>query len=335
MKPKSINFALTYKCNSRCRMCRVWDRKNSLNELSAKQFDDYLFNIPLINENIEHIMYTGGEFCLRPDAFEIVEISFMRLKQLKKALFFSNGLVGERLISFVKDILKSDLDNIVDKGIIISIDGIGKPHDFNRGIAGGYEKSMKTLESLADLSKSTGNFWVSMLATLGPDNCDQAPLLLSKAKELGVGIGFQYIREDAYFCNDQEKLYEFTNEQRKRLLKAFNYIFKEMGGMSALAAIDGLSSRKRRQETCYHIKSGFLLTPRGDIFPCGMLEKKEFFVGNIAEDGFITAWNKKSSNQFIKKMYDVKCFSCPIALSAAEEKESLRYHLKRFISKLI
>lgn len=335
MIPKSINFALTYKCNSRCRMCRVWDRKDSLNELSAEQFDKHLFNIPLIKENIEHIMYTGGEFCLRPDAFDIVNITFKRLKKLKKALFFSNGLAEKQLITFIKNAIESDSGTSVEKGILISIDGIGVPHDSSRGIPGAYERSMSSLESLVDLSNSTGKFWVCMLSTLGPDNCDQAPLLISRAKELGIGVGFQYIREDAYFCNDQQKLYEFSYDEKKRLLKTFKYIFKELGGMSALAAIDGLSSRRKRQEMCYHINSGFLLTPKGDIYPCGMLEKAQFLAGNIVNEGFIHAWDKKSSAQFVKKMYTEKCNSCPIALSAADEKESLRYYFKRAISKLI
>ena len=334
MLPKTVNFPLTYECNSRCRMCRVWDRKDSSNELTALQFEKYLFSVPLYNENVEMISFTGGEFCLKEDALQIIDKAFHYTKKLNQVSFISNGLAEKKLTPLIEEISKLRSGQSVKKSIFISIDGIGKPHDVNRGIPGGYERSKRTLQRIIEINRRDRTFNAGILATIGPDNLDQVSALIAKAKELEIDISFQYYRDDAYFCNEPEKLYEFTEEQRQELVKTFKYIFKKLGRESSLTAIDGLSLRKRKQK-CFHIENGFLLTPKGDVFPCGMLENRMFLAGNIVNGGFDSAWRKKTSKEFITRMNKQKCSSCPIALGSANYRKSLRHYVKRMQAKLL
>ena len=69
LPPKSLIFPITYRCDSRCVMCSIWEKKPrqemSLDELE-RAFSDNLFR------RIQNVNITGGEPTLRKDLSDLV-----------------------------------------------------------------------------------------------------------------------------------------------------------------------------------------------------------------------------------------------------------------------
>ena len=72
--PSRLHIALTYRCNSRCRMCSIWeiyqkDRKMLPKEFTFEEFKKIIDNYPHFHD----IWLTGGEPLLKEDAVKIMQ----------------------------------------------------------------------------------------------------------------------------------------------------------------------------------------------------------------------------------------------------------------------
>lgn len=63
---KDLVIAITYQCNSRCRMCNIW-RKNLLGDLTAEDYNK-------IPPGLSNINITGGEPFLHSELEKIIEL---------------------------------------------------------------------------------------------------------------------------------------------------------------------------------------------------------------------------------------------------------------------
>ena len=148
--PYKLTFSLTYKCNLRCKICRIWEvpyRK----ELDINEVEKIFKGL----RNLSWLDLTGGEITLREDLMEIVKVI---IKNSKKLLIFhisTNGQLPHKIFSVVKNILKKGLLPIVN----ISIDGPRKVNDYLRGKNSAYFNSIETFKMLKTFKK--GFYYIS------------------------------------------------------------------------------------------------------------------------------------------------------------------------------
>lgn len=67
------NFAVTYRCNSKCQNCNLWQKKPE-NELTLSEIDEFFSVNRGIFKDVKSIQLTGGEPFLRSDLPEIAGI---------------------------------------------------------------------------------------------------------------------------------------------------------------------------------------------------------------------------------------------------------------------
>jgi MoaA/NifB/PqqE/SkfB family radical SAM enzyme len=136
---KDAVLAVTYRCNSRCRMCNIWQNEDNSGELAPTDF----INLP---DNLKNLNLSGGEPFMRMDLPEIVKIVKKNNPKIRLTIS-SNGFATEIILAKMKEII------IIDPTITValSLDGIGAAHDEVRGIPGGFEKVMATLHGLKAL----------------------------------------------------------------------------------------------------------------------------------------------------------------------------------------
>ena len=111
IKPRFINWILTYRCDSHCRMCNIWQKyllKPDMvkEELSLAEIKKFLSDNKDFLSEVEHIGLTGGEFFTRPDAVEII-------RAIRE--FLPNAATGPQTNGFAVNRIKRKLKEIVSR----------------------------------------------------------------------------------------------------------------------------------------------------------------------------------------------------------------------------
>jgi len=181
--PNDFVLAITYQCNSRCRMCNIWKRE-PLPDLALAEYQK-------LPDNIKEVNISGGEPFLSSNLLEIIKILIAKNPQVR-IIISSNGFATELVLKKIQEIRKIK----PDIGLGISIDGIGEIHDQIRGIPGGFNKVLATLKGLQDLGIKN----LRIAFTAGDYNILELNKVYNLAKELGVEFSLAAIHNaDNYF----------------------------------------------------------------------------------------------------------------------------------------
>jgi Fe-coproporphyrin III synthase len=253
---KDIVLAVTYRCNSRCRMCNIWQMQDFAGELAVDDFAK-------LPRGLENINLSGGEPFLRMDLPQIVAAIKKQCPRVRIAIS-SNGFATEIILAKMKEIIKLDPQVTV----AISLDGIGAAHEAVRNIPGAYEKAMATLHGLKNLGVKN----LRLAFTIGDYNTDE----LKKVYELSVKEGVEMTiaavhSSDNFFnkTNEIKALPEIT-AQLDWLMK------KELAGWSVkrwlrayfIFGLIKFLQTGQRVLPDYSGQTNCFIDPKGNIYPC-------------------------------------------------------------------
>ncbi len=176
-KPLFAWFSLTDACNLDCKYCFVdaayhppGSTEPIQDPLDTKTVCDIIDNV--YQADTEIVMFAGGEPTLREDLIDIVRYTSTRMS----AAMNTNGYVCDE--SYCSDLAKAGLSQVK-----ISIDGIEKNHDWNRG-----EGSFQRVVDAAKNFKKAGIPKVVLILTLSSLNYDE----LSEVVDLSMGLGVDF-----------------------------------------------------------------------------------------------------------------------------------------------
>ncbi|BCS90667.1 MAG: coenzyme PQQ synthesis protein E [Candidatus Micrarchaeota archaeon] len=149
--PYKLNFAVTYRCQSRCLTCNIWQLKPK-NELSTEEIREIFER----NRFFRWVEITGGEPFLRSDIVDIVK----SIKETQSKLFLinmpTNSLVNKNfIVKSVKQFLELKIPKVV---ITLSLDGYRDLHDKIRGIKGNYDRVIELARELKSIEDSDNRF---------------------------------------------------------------------------------------------------------------------------------------------------------------------------------
>ena len=156
--PAKVTWETTYRCNSRCRHCHIWQVKDHSAELTTEQAERMIRE--LADCGLLQISFTGGETLLRPDIFEMIELaSSLALSTSVNTNGALIGKVGSR-------ILESPLS-----AVYVSLDGAtAETHDRTRGMSGSFDKALEAVRFLSgSRRKNKPRVFVNITATA--ENC--------------------------------------------------------------------------------------------------------------------------------------------------------------------
>lgn len=139
--PKTLNFLVNDVCNSRCKMCMVWNQKRD-KEITAEEFSHVLED-PLFSE-LNYIGVSGGEPTLRedlPDFFQAIT----NKKGIKGTGIITNGLNAGKVIDQINKCAATCKSANLPFNVMVSLDGIGKIHDTVRGRKGAFQNALQVI----------------------------------------------------------------------------------------------------------------------------------------------------------------------------------------------
>lgn len=266
---------VTYRCQSRCRRCRIWKYPTRPEEEFAPGLLQKLPRLSFCN-------ITGGEPFLRDDIGDIVRI--LRTKA-RRTVISTNGLLTEKILAL------AGRDRSL--GIRVSLEGLAGTNDSLRGIPGGFERGLETLRAL----KKMGLKDIGLAVTVSDENFRDLPDLHRLAKGLGLEFATAAVHNSFYFHTEDNALNRGAEAAiafealSAELLKGFRPKTWFRAYFNA-----GLANYVRgapRPLPCGAGRDTFFLDPYGEILPCNGMEKKLWFAsfGNLKDASFDEIWN--------------------------------------------
>ena len=258
MKKSSLTdlvLAVTYRCNSRCQMCNIWQITEH-NEFSAKS----LLNLPA---SLRDINITGGEPFLRLDLFDLIK-NIKIASPRSRLIISTNGFATDLIIEQVKKILPI----MPGLGIAISIDGLAAKHDEIRGIPGGFGQAMNTIKKL----KLLGIKNLKLSFTMGDYNYLELPKVYSLAKELGTEFTIAVVHSSDNYFGKENKI-----ENKNHLITQLDWLIKqELAGLKPknwgrayfAYGLKQLLLTSKRILPDYSGQKNIFIDPTGNVYPC-------------------------------------------------------------------
>lgn len=308
--PYELNLAITYKCNSRCTICKIWKEKSE-NELSLNEIKKIARKIDFIH----WIRLTGGEPFLRKDYVQIVKTLKKNLPNLFILTTPTNGLLAGLIHEKVEEVLE-----FFDKRYVItvSLDGTPKIHDKIRGIKGSWNKAIETYKKLKPLEKENKNFKVFFGYTISPDNVGLFKKSVEEVKKIIPSITpndfhinlFQ--TSGIYYKNLGQKT---SKKYVKGAIKEIKIILKLREKKDLISSIENkyLEIGKDYLKTgkipikCNVFNLSSFIDPFGNVYPCTIFDRK---LGNLRKNNYdlkkilVSEKTKKVREEIIKD-------SCP------------------------
>lgn len=275
-------YEVTDACNSRCKHCNIWKLKPTRNLLTPKEiekvFSDKFFS------DLKYIIITGGEPFIRKDLEDVI-LSIHKVLPNTRMTLSTNGLLPQRVIDIVKNILNYDL--CFDVGV--SLDGIGEIHDSIRGMDGNFEKVDNLLQELSKLRNGKEDkFTVTVAHTLSHLTVDTMMDTARYAKKLNLGFLTQLCEEFSYYDN-------FANVGQSENHKQINAINQLPPSIHNELLIKSLRFNKPVKFRCFSMRTFFLLRSNGDITPC--IRYSNHRVGNVRDSSATEILESQRANE--------------------------------------
>ncbi len=275
--------AVTYRCNSRCSMCGIWQFRTTEEEMRPEEYD----RLP---PTLKDINVSGGEPFLRDDLVDVVRRMARRCPEAK-LIISTNGLEPDRIESVIRELrpLHSRL------GVGVSIDGVGAIHDEIRGVPGAFERATESLERLKLVG--LGNIRVGM--TIGQGNLSQVKATYDLSRSLGVEFTCSLAQNsDHYFMTQENEAVapDVLREELDALIRAELRTFSPKRWFRAYfdRGIYWQATDRGRLLGCGAGRQSFFLDPFGNVYPCNILD---VVMGNIRSASFEEVWNSAQADK--------------------------------------
>lgn len=284
--PILVTLCVTNRCNLRCAYCYEEYYDRNYQEIPKEK----LFQLidELAEMGTKYISINGGEALLRQDIHEIVD----KIRSRRMLCHVStNGVLVKNHLDMLKKV----------DSVAVSLDGIGKANDLNRG-AGTYEKIMAGVEAL---HAAKINFHSHTVLT--KNNRDEVEEILGLAKKYKFRAQFSLLRvEDSpnkHLGQSDEELGVVVRkilDYKRRGYPVFfspetyeNYLNWPLS--STQQVIWDKIPSGFEPIPCYIKRFACHIEANGNVYPCIVLVNK-IKVLNFLEVGFKACWDFLGQN---------------------------------------
>jgi len=314
----NLTISVSYRCNSRCKTCNVWQRPNDDFTL-----EEYEKTFASIGRDAYWFTFSGGEPTLRKDLPEIVEAAY-RHCQPGIINIPTNGIQDQAIPARIERILqvapKSDV--IVN----LSLDGIGEKHDIVRGVKGNFKRAMRTYAGLRALKDRYKNFTLGVHTVISNFNVDdfeqihayvrdqlQPDSFISEIAEerveldtVGMGITPPIERYRPAIEQLQTGIRNAEFHNVSRVTQAFRDRYYDFVKRTLV--------EKRQVIPCLAGVASAQIAPNGDVWTCCIRAES---VGNLRDHDydFRATWTTVKANELRRSIKAGECY-CPLANAA-------------------
>ena len=321
MDPSFLIYQVTVRCNSKCRMCSIWQLEPG-DELSMEEFDG-LVSDPFMR-HLRWVNLTGGEPFLRKDLPDMIGALGRHCPDLEIVAIPTNGFLPERTEEMVRRGLELLEGTDALLSVTVSIDGVGEGHDDIRRIPGGFDKALDTLERLQAIDHPRFETGVeSVITALNVGNIEEIRAFF---KERTDHVNLTPAVVSDYYSNaetfEEARLKEGDVERMLDFLASISE--EEPAYAYYFDKVRDIYLKGKRTFPCLGCYSTVMLGATGDVYPCLMLGGEGWRMGNIRDTPVRDIWCGPGSRKFrvrlAKNPYCEKCTNnCDIMANLKEE----------------
>lgn len=334
--PYKLNFSITNKCNSKCKICNIW-KTNVENELTLDEINRIFKKANFLSWT----GLTGGEPFLRNDLVDIVDIIPRHCKNLFILSMSTNGLLPNIIRKKVEEMLSIEIPWYI---ITVSLDGPENVHDQIRGVKDGWEKAIKTYKELKRISSVDKRLDVSFQYTISPYNIGMFEETFKSAKKMirdlkpgDFCITFFQVSYRYYNLDQIKKLEEFKKKLPQEIDQIYNFKYRKLTNLMGLLPktylkfVKEFIEKDRVPLKCKALSSSCFLDATGNLYPCTMYDKK---LGNLRDTDYSIKkiWDTQTADKIRNKIREHKCPKCWIQ---CEANQTILGNLLRSVSKII
>jgi MoaA/NifB/PqqE/SkfB family radical SAM enzyme len=305
--PYKLTFAITNKCNLRCKTCHIW-KKKPVDELSFEEMDKFF----KINNYFNWIDLTGGEIFLRKDLLYITKSIKNNMENLVLLHYPTNGFLTGRIVEITEEISSLDFNNLV---LTVSLDGKKDIHNEIKGNENSFDNAIETYKEL----KKNKHIKVYIGCTLSPFNINHFENFIEELKDYipnlkysNIHLNIYHYSENLYsnkpLCVDKKKITNLIEDFVKK--KGFSFLNPiSLLEYTYMKNIKNYLSNNRSPFKCKSGRISCFIEPTGNVYPCtgynvvlGNLRKNDLDLSKILS-------NEKSI-LLSKKIRNGKCPHC-------------------------
>lgn len=328
LPPKSLIFPITYKCNSKCLMCSIWE-KEPRQEMSLKEleraFSDNLFS------KIQNVNITGGEPTLRKDLGQIVQLLIKKMPELKKITLTSNGLNTDRVVNSSIETSEICKKSNIDFLLGISLDGIDKIHNEIRRVPRAFEKTSETILRIKKLQEHPDNkMRLSVNCTITRKNLYDLKNITDWCRWHGVHLNFiiAEFSENFYSNEEAEEQLRIEGEDKAYFIEFLEKLAAEKSLFNFSAyfysnILEMMKNGETRTVPCIYQFDGFVFDIYGDLYYCILWDK----IGNCFDGSCSSIYYNSENILEGRKLLKEKCARCTTScmLEIVIGKELIKY----------
>lgn len=313
--PLNLTISVSYRCNSRCKTCNVWQRPN----------DD--FTIEEYNKTFESIgrdafwfTFSGGEPTLRKDLPEMVAAAYTHCRP-GIINIPTNGIQDKIIPGRIERVLQAAPTSEVI--INLSLDGVGEKHDIVRGVKGNFERAMRTYAGLKALKGRYKNFTLGVHTVISNFNIDEFDNIhsfvtnelkpdsfISEIAEerveldtVGMGITPPIHKYEPVINRLQQENRQAQFKGVSRITQSFRDRYYDIVKQTLV--------EKRQIIPCLAGLASAQIAPNGDVWTCCIRAES---VGNLRDHNynFRETWSTPKADELRRSIKAGECY-CPLA----------------------
>ncbi len=313
--PMNFTISVSYRCNSRCKTCNVWQRPND--DFTLEEYDKTFASI---GRDAYWFTFSGGEPTLRKDLPEMVEAAY---RHCRPGIINipTNGIQDKIIPGRIERVLQAAPTSEVI--INLSLDGIGEKHDIVRGVKGNFERAMRTYVGLKALKGRYKNFTLGVHTVISNFNVDEFDNIYTFVRDelkpdsfiseiaeerveldtVGMGITPPLQRYQPVIERLQEGIHKAEFTGVSRITQAFRDRYYDIVKRTLV--------EKRQVIPCMAGVASAQIAPNGDVWTCCIRAES---VGNLREHNydFKSTWSTVKANELRRSIKAGECY-CPLA----------------------
>jgi MoaA/NifB/PqqE/SkfB family radical SAM enzyme len=313
--PFNVVFAITLKCNSRCKTCFIW--RNPPDQDHELTTDEYKRIFKSLGR-LYWVTLGGGEPFLRKDFLQIITDVCGYCKP-SLVNIPSNGSRPQEMLSVMDEVTR--LHPRTTFIVNLSLDHIGEKHDSVRGMPGSFDLVCKAISNLKSIKRR--NFNLGIHTVISKYNLDDLEHIYGWVRS--HGLADSYIIEDAQvreeYRNDGGDFSNDPHDYAKAMKFYLDNIKKvKMTGMNKIrrafrityyeSIAQALRSGKSPHD-CQAAYASCQVNPDGEVWACAT---KGLSLGNLRKSmyDFRELWYSRDAHEARLKIRDRKC-SCHLS----------------------
>lgn len=277
----------TYRCDSKCQMCYIWQRPTDPKEEIS------LDTISKLPKGFDNLNVSGGEPTLRKDLAEIIDIVYPKARITEIS---TNGLHADRLVPIIK--------KHPNVKVRFSLEGDESTNNSIRGEIDGFKKKVEGLKKL----KEAGGTDLGFATVIQDENAAQLVNTYEMARSNGYALAtstihnaWQFHKNDNYFY-DQIKVAHDVEKLIIAMLKT-NSVKNWFRAYLNLGLIERILGHERLIK-CEGGADFAFIDPWSNVWACNV--RTDLPMGNLQKQSWEEIINSDTTKESLKKAESCK-----------------------------